>query len=268
METEMSFDRDDVKNYYEVLEIPTDATQDEIQQAYNRAKNAYSGDSVALYSLMSEDECKAILGTIEEAHAVLSQPDKRREYDKVRGINSNPINSRHTYTAGRSVTIYEETPAFQRDAFFERKDLPERSVPQPEPQFHQPRQQINRDLDDSFNMNRKETIVSKVAAQNRFALHYNVSAQFEQEIENATLFNGEFLRKIREYKNVELDRMSEMTKISRSYLQSIENEDFDKLPAAAYTRGFVFQIAKVLKLNPDIVASSYMAHFKAAKNAR
>ena len=55
-----------------------------------RAKNAYSGESIALYSLMTQDECDDILNSIEEAYTILSIPEKRREYDRVRGIHGTP----------------------------------------------------------------------------------------------------------------------------------------------------------------------------------
>ena len=77
------------KNYYDVLEIPTTATLQEIHNAYVRSKNAYSGDSAALYSLMTSDECSQILEQIEEAYSILGIAEKRREYDKVRGLNQN-----------------------------------------------------------------------------------------------------------------------------------------------------------------------------------
>jgi DnaJ-class molecular chaperone len=60
---------EDKKNYYEVLEVPITASLQDIHNAYQRAKNAYSGDSVALYSLMTTDECDAILQQIEEAYS-------------------------------------------------------------------------------------------------------------------------------------------------------------------------------------------------------
>ena len=77
----------DNKNYYDVLEIQPSSTLQEIHNAFVRAKNAYSGDSAALYSLMTQHECEQILEQIEEAYSVLGVPEKRLEYDKVRGLN-------------------------------------------------------------------------------------------------------------------------------------------------------------------------------------
>ena len=74
-------------NYYEVLEVATDSTLQDIHNAYVRTKNAYTGDSAALYSLMSTEECQKIVDQIEEAYSVVGVPEKRREYDQARGFN-------------------------------------------------------------------------------------------------------------------------------------------------------------------------------------
>ena len=65
------------KNYYEILEIPVDASYEEIKQGYKSARNAYSVDSLALYSIMSKEECENILTLIEEAYSIISDPVKR-----------------------------------------------------------------------------------------------------------------------------------------------------------------------------------------------
>ena len=80
----------DVKNYYEVLEVQPNVNQEDILQAYKRAKNAYTGDSIALYSLLSQSEADKVLELIEEAFNILSCPDKRSQYNQARGIESTP----------------------------------------------------------------------------------------------------------------------------------------------------------------------------------
>jgi cytoskeletal protein RodZ len=96
-------------------------------------------------------------------------------------------------------------------------------------------------------------------------LDYVKDPQFEQEIENCTEFSGEFLKKIREYRNVDIIRMADMTKVSKTYLQNIEKEDTRNLPALVYVRGFVYQYAKCLKLNPELVATSYLYRLRRLK---
>jgi len=219
------------KNYYDLLETNTSSSQDEIKQAYQRSKNAYSADSAALYSLMSEDECRDMLNLIEEAYTILSDPEKRFEYDKLRGIDS--------------VAMKEDSPE-RREAEYNR-------------QYEQSEE------DKEFSIHSNQSSISKVAAKNRWALNFEVDYNFEQEIENATQFDGEFLKRIREYKNVSIERMSELTKVSKTYLRHLESENYQDLPAEVYTRGFVYQYAKSLKLNPDIVASSYITKMRAHK---
>ncbi|MFP5458530.1 MAG: helix-turn-helix domain-containing protein, partial [Bacteriovoracia bacterium] len=90
----------------------------------------------------------------------------------------------------------------------------------------------------------------------------------EQKIEQSTEFPGAYLKQIREYKNVSMERIVEMTRISRTHLEAIEADNVAKLPADAYTRGFVAQYAKVLKLNPDLVATSYLHHIKRLKGVK
>jgi len=212
------------KNYYEVLEISTSSTPQQIENAYIRARNAYSSDSVALYSLMTKDECNAILGQIEEAYSVLGFPEKRREYDRVRGFN---VQTTGTTTAQGEELQYE-----------------------------------------NFGSIAMESKVSKITAQKKFGLEFTENTDMERRILECVEFTGPFLKEIREYKNVSVERMADMTRISKSQINSIESEIMDKLPADVYIRGYVYQMAKVLKLNPDQVANSYMFRFKKIKNPK
>lgn len=74
------------QNYYQVLDVKPDATQNEIRQAYFRVKSAYAKDSAALYSLFDEQQSKDVLGRLEEAYIILSNTEKRKEYDRVHGL--------------------------------------------------------------------------------------------------------------------------------------------------------------------------------------
>lgn len=244
------------KNYYEVLEVSTNSTLQDIHNAYVRAKNAYSGDSAALYSLMSQDECDKVLEQIEEAYSILGIPDKRREYDKVRGLNQThtpegfveEISKKPDYKPQHSLTDLLQETSNNHEDIVQEKALKEEFKYQQE---HSAKTQAS---------------VSKVQAFKKFGLTYEEDSSFEQEIENCTVFTGDFLQKVREYKKVTIERMAEMTKISKTYIRNIEGDEFSKLPADVYTRGFVYQYAKCLKLNPDLVASSYIHNLRQLKN--
>jgi len=70
------------QNYYEILEIAPTATPQEIQKAYEHAKETFHSDSLAIYSLFSEEEIKRIQLAIEEAYHVLIDEERRKAYDQ------------------------------------------------------------------------------------------------------------------------------------------------------------------------------------------
>lgn len=81
------FDRGNMKgikdqNYYEILEISPNATPKEIQRAYEHAKETFHPDSVAIYSLFSQEEVKEIEDAVEEAYGVLMDEALRKNYNQ------------------------------------------------------------------------------------------------------------------------------------------------------------------------------------------
>ncbi|MCB9060006.1 MAG: helix-turn-helix domain-containing protein [Halobacteriovoraceae bacterium] len=222
-------------NYYEVLEVPTDAGPDEIHHGYIRAKNAYSQDSLALYSLMSQDECQKMVEKIEEAYHIISDPVKRKLYDEAKGLNQH-LKCDSTLHSNKMINTPPSSTHQEANA-------------------------------QELGINETSHKIQKIVASKKFSLDYKINQEFEDEIEKASEYTGEFLQKIREYKNVDILRMSEMTKVSKTYIRFIEEETYDKLPALVYVRGFVYQIAKCLKLNPDLVANSYLARAKKIKES-
>ncbi len=91
---------------------------------------------------------------------------------------------------------------------------------------------------------------------------YQIDPDFESAIAQQDVFDGSFLRKVREYKEVTLSHLSQVTRINIFYLKAIEENDFTSLPAPVFVRGFIVQIAKALKLEQERVAKSYMKYFK------
>ena len=70
------------QTYYEVLEVSPTATTKEIQMAYEHAKETFHSDSLAVYSLFSEEEINEIQKAIEEAYRVLMDEALRKRYDQ------------------------------------------------------------------------------------------------------------------------------------------------------------------------------------------
>ena len=212
------------QSYYEILEVSSNAPQDEIHRAYQRAKQTYSGNSPALYSMFSADETRELLKLIEEAYSVLSNQESRSNYDKQLGVKSKSSTSPSATNAANPATAAtsSQQPAEQKK--------------------HNP-------------------VVPEGFAKTRFGV-YEINPLLEEEIENCNEFSGEFLKKIRIYKKVSLDDMSEYIRVSKTYINAVEMEDYDALPAPVFIRGFVSQMAKALNLHEPTVATSYMNRYK------
>ncbi|MDO4904822.1 MAG: DnaJ C-terminal domain-containing protein [Lautropia sp.] len=65
----------DYKDYYEILGVARDASADEIKKAYRRLARKYHPD------VSTETDAAQRMAEINEANAVLSDPEKRAEYD-------------------------------------------------------------------------------------------------------------------------------------------------------------------------------------------
>ena len=206
------------RNYYEVLELTSTASPQDIREAYLKTKTAYTRDNPALYTLINREEREQALEEIEAAYQVLSNPEQRHSYDE----NFNPMDP--------------VPPMANPLALFSEDDLlipPTVEIP-PEPKLERP------------------VVISSVP---------KIEAVLIQLIEEETEWRGDFLRKIRENLAVSIEELSSSTKIPKSYILAIECEDYLKLPASVYVRGFLVQIARVLKLPQERVAKAYLSRY-------
>jgi cytoskeletal protein RodZ len=70
---------------------------------------------------------------------------------------------------------------------------------------------------------------------------------------------GEWLRRQREMREIGLRDIAERTKISLRYLEAMENDRFDLLPAPIFAKGFLREYARYVGLSPDEVVNHYLA---------
>lgn len=84
-------------DYYELLNISRNSSPQEIERAFEFCKVTYERDSIAHYSLLSEEDRKLILERIEKAYETLRDSRKRKAYD---------------------VEMFESKKAYRERAFF------------------------------------------------------------------------------------------------------------------------------------------------------
>ncbi len=71
------------------------------------------------------------------------------------------------------------------------------------------------------------------------------------------LSSGAFLLAQREKKGISIEDVAEATKISLPILRAIEDDNFERMPAEAFCRGFYSIYANYLALDPEEVLARY-----------
>ncbi len=111
----------ETQTYYEILDIPVQATPFEIRQAYKSALAIYNEDSLATYSFFSEHEREEVLKRIEEAFLILTDEDKRAVYDR-QLIHDGKIASTDVAKKEKkkAVPLFQTKNVVEKNALFQR----------------------------------------------------------------------------------------------------------------------------------------------------
>ena len=74
-------------NHYEILDLKPTASKAEVQQAFSRLRKTYDADSLAVYSILNEEEREDMMARVEDAYRTLIDDAKRHSYDQSLGID-------------------------------------------------------------------------------------------------------------------------------------------------------------------------------------
>ncbi|HYO59660.1 helix-turn-helix domain-containing protein [Archangium sp.] len=78
------------QSYYELLEVPVSASEEQILDAYARAMETYSPDSIAVYTLAEPEQLEALRQRLTQAMEVLCALEQRIAYDRELGVTRSP----------------------------------------------------------------------------------------------------------------------------------------------------------------------------------
>jgi len=90
------------KDYYEILGVPRDATQEEIKRAYKKLAKKWHPD----LNPENKEEAEEKFKEITEAYQVLSDPEKRAQYDRFGYVGDQPFS--YNTTGGSSGSIFQD----------------------------------------------------------------------------------------------------------------------------------------------------------------
>jgi curved DNA-binding protein CbpA len=246
----MSSPRKAEETFYDILKIDTRATISEIVAAYHSARNAFSKDSVATYSLFSTEETGAILDRLEQAYLTLSNVDKKREYDR---------QLQQKLKSEESLIMAAEQES--------------QSAQPPDPAVAAAESVFATDLG--------EDLLGAPRVNDSKVLHTDLPTEFPTEGSAGTdagpapteaaapavatewtdgPLSGQHLKEIREKRALSVDDVSRITKIPSKFIRAIESDDPRQLPARVYLQGFVKNLATLYRLDTKTAAKAYLQH--------
>ena len=245
-------------NYYELLEVSPKATSQEIHKAYERVRRVYEPNSIALYSLFSPDETAAITQRIEDAYRTLVYEDNRKRYDALLKEKERqelpdlpPLPSDPAYQPQQDQPSFPAEPKYQPHQDQLSFSIEPASRPRPtQPALTLPSE--NRYIHAS------EPLVPQPPLPKTVQEMATPVSQFIAD------FTGPAIKMLREQHGLSLQDIADRTKVGTRYLECIEEERYDKLPARAYTRGFLMLYAKALGCDPERMAGDYLKRYNAA----
>jgi curved DNA-binding protein CbpA len=249
-------------NYYELLEVSFTATAQEIHRAYERIRRVYEPNSVALYSLLTPEETAAIHQRIEEAYRTLAYEDNRKRYDatlRSRNEMPEPAPPPPSIPRYRTRAAQPELP-LQSENRYAGADAPPPSIPRYRTRAAQPELPLQSE--------NRYAGADAPPPQPTPAPDKPAQGEVSPVSPFITEFTGPVIKVLREQRGLTIRNIADSTKVGSRYLEYIEEENYAKLPARPYLRGFLGLYAKALGYEPDRMISDYLKRYDAAMNPK
>ena len=249
--------------WYDVLDVTRDADVKAIQVAYERAIALIEGKHLGAYFVLDPAATTTARRDIEAAFATLSDDDRRRAYDRsLVGDDTDPLLVAPPPPATRPPAPTSVTPraALRFLAPVESPAATAQPTTALPPTTVVPTTVVPMTLPPTTVAPTPAPTTVPPSAHRRIDLPTAPTPtpppgllSLDGEV------NGQTLRRLREYRRLGLDELAEATKIRRAYLAAIEEQDFENLPSRVYLRGFLTQIARVLRVDKTRLADGYLA---------
>jgi len=259
------------KTLYDVLDVSANASFDDVERAFERIKIYFDNVSLVTYSMLDEDERERHRKELAQAYRVLSDPDRRAAYDRALSAGDIEPADFAVKTPQRQKLKIPETPKDIRVVSEyvpkaktrgpERSNLTANDLPE-----HLRKFLPGQENEVASGEVPEEVASAPVIEQPLKGPKGKLVVPEGFEVSAETKFDGAFLKGARESCQATLEDVAEITKIGKHYLRAIEENDFERLPAPVYVRGFVAEYARILSLSPEDVSKHYMELFRAHRS--
>lgn len=226
------------RNHYEVLEVSSTATTDEIRAAFARLSELWVAEQSNPTGGGDANAHQALHDRRKEAMEILCDSDLRAVYDmELAEAAGQPVAPAPAISPPAARAATPPAPPLPVAAPPSPDELPTALVPS--------RAQDNREIPPRASPPTRDSKTKMVA------------------IPPDAAFDGELLRRIRQAKGVNLQQLSEKTRIGVKHLENVESEKFDALPATVYLRGILMNLSKELGLDGIKVSKQYLERVQA-----
>jgi hypothetical protein len=99
---------------------------------------------------------------------------------------------------------------------------------------------------------------SNIHSKAKAAIQRDRSQSNIEKIFAAYGHDGRFLREVRKLRGYDIEKLSHETMVAEEYIQHIEANAFDQLPAELYTMNYIKRIAGVLRISNRNIVDDYM----------
>ena len=259
---------DDKQSLYEVLGLGPNANDDDVMTAYNRILSEIETDYLALYSMVDDAELAGRRRRVQLAFETLSDPGKRANYDgDDAAYPSLMVSSKASVTPDHRVAVATSVDAADSSFSHTGEDIPETDFQEKHstyPRDPMPRSNVRAgrgglpEVDPRTRAAQRALTQTMAERKTKAVSSVVLTPEVMAELTADKDFSGALLKTLRETAGLSLDDVAATTKISKRYLRAIEADDYATLPAKVYTRGFVMLYARVLGLDADRVAVSFI----------
>ena len=249
------------ENYYQILEVPSTATLVEIRNAYEEKLEKAHLEAIAAYSLFPEEETEEKLLHYSQAFVALANPVARAKYDneiqRFENFNLNSPTHKKNFVTKEHLDNENIDIQFTEKNKIHSKD--EQKIPEEKTEITKsaPKEVVGQTQEE------RQDFYNNLATKNE--LSEDSLEEYYSKITahgGKVTFNGAVLKQIRELKAISLEELSKITCIRITYLNAIENENFQQFTSGIYLKGYLLCYLESMNLPPDQIIEDYFSLYK------